>query len=82
MSMYSEEDFVACLAFTGPPQPIMFTGKHIQKRLRYQDDVETFCANWFKGKPIDGQWAGFLTAFLHWQQNKKENTNGQQTTKD
>lgn len=77
MSAYGEDDFIACLAFVGtvPPPDFRFyiPGKmaHLNERLRYHDAVETFCSNWFKGKPIDGQYAGFLAAFLKWQEDKK-----------
>lgn len=67
MSMYGEDDFVACLAFAGTPPHINHADEYLESRRRYHDAVETFCINWFEGKPIDGQWAGFFTAFLHWQ---------------
>ena len=79
MSMYGEDDFVACLAFVGTQPSDSFKQRQTvaerDARLRYHDAVETFCINWFKGKPIDGQWAAFLSAFLKWQVEKAKEKN-------
>lgn len=61
MSNYIDDDFVAFLAYAGPP------AQHDREaRLIQIDMAEEFCLSWFKGKPIDRQWAGFYTAYKNW----------------
>ncbi len=60
-SNYGEDDFVAFLAYAGPP------AQHDRiARLDQIHMAEDFCEQWFAGKPIDGQWAGFYTAYKNW----------------
>lgn len=59
-SNYGEDDFVAFLAYAGPPATEM------QARLTQINMAEEFCQSWFAGKSIDGQWAGFYTAYKNW----------------
>jgi len=59
-SRYIEDDFVAFLAYAGPPATEM------QARLTQINMAEDFCQSWFAGKSIDGQWAGFYSAYKKW----------------
>lgn len=66
-SNYGEDDFVAFLAYAGPPaQPA-----DRDTRLDQIELAEKFCESWFNGKPIDGQWAGFYTAYKNWFRRKE-----------
>ncbi len=59
---YVEDDFVAFLAYAGPPA----LPENHAERLTQIDMAEDFCESWFKDKSIDGQWAGFYTAYKNW----------------
>ena len=74
MSMYKEDDFAACLAFVGKQPSERYKQRQTvaerEARLRYYDQVWTFCKHWFKDSPLDSKWADFLPVFLKWQEGK------------
>lgn len=66
-SSYGEGDFVAFLAYAGPPAQLKDHGA----RLDQIQMAEDFCESWFDGKRIDGQWAGFYIAYKNWFRRKE-----------
>lgn len=82
---YGRDDFIACLAFAGPPVKWSQDGRGVitgsathAERLALRVDqielVETFCIHWFTNRPeVDGQWANFFTNYENWYSKEKAN---------
>lgn len=76
---FSEDSFVAFLAFAGPPPTYNVSTKFrnaeeyqraVDSRLDYVDRCNTFCQEYFS-KEYDEQWIEFYKDFLRWFRKKE-----------
>jgi len=71
MNTYTSEDFVAFLAYAGPPprQRLVHNirnASYLEERIEYVNKCDEFCVEYFKEMCKPSSWGEFYTEFLRW----------------